>query len=89
MEKRNELIIATILRDFERFYNDTSKVFIKRNESLLSKYVDINILNKIIDNNSDYNDIYEIIERARYLSLCETDKSTRENKINKRLTSVF
>lgn len=89
MEKRNELIIATILRDFERFYNDTSKVFIKRNESLLSKYIDINVLNKIIDNNSNYNDIYEIIERARYLSLCETDKSTRENHVNKRLTSVF
>lgn len=83
-----ELIFSGRICSLDRFTGESPEKFIDNHRDLFGKYLDCDVLCGILTEQEEYKVQFQLLERARLLSLSESDVTTRTTT-TRNLTSVF
>lgn len=85
---RRELTFAGRICSIDRLTGESASAFVRKYQNVIKKYLDIDVLCGILDGEKRYQEEYELLLRAKELSLSESDRS-QKCTTHKNLTSVF
>lgn len=88
MKDGREVIFAAWIANIHRFYESGAVELVRRHAGLLEHFLDVEYLLKILRREITCQEEWKVVEEARELSLCESEKNERTVK-KRNLTSVF
>lgn len=89
MRMSKEAIFVARIYPIARFIEESPIKFIKKYQSLLEKFLDLNILIGILEGKQEYAEFSLLIDRALELAKHETDTYGGQKAVGKNLASVF
>ncbi len=86
---QNEGVFAARIHYIGRFTGGSPIGFVRKYQSLLSKYFDVSALSGILEGKPGFSDMYGLLVRAAEIARAETDTTGGESAQGKNLASVF